>query len=84
MEHNSKVLRTVTAFFAGSVIWLLSGCAVDSGERGPQASRDTIDVCQVQATHTRCHREQATKFADYMEALHEQGEMAQLESLEDW
>ena len=84
MEQSNKTPGTGTAIFLAAIVTLLSGCAADNIERRPQATRDTIDVCHTQATHTRCHREQASKFGDYMEALQEQEEMAQLESLEDW
>lgn len=84
MEQNLRNLRTVTAIFLASIVTLLSGCVSDSYERRPQASRGTIDVCHTQATHTRCHREKVTDFAEQMEALREQEEMAQLESLDDW
>ncbi len=84
METNSKLLRPATAIFLASIITLISGCAIDGTERRPQASRDAVDICHTQATQTSCYREKATAFADYMETLHEQEEMVELEHYEDW
>ena len=67
-----------------AVIVLGSGCAAGGFDRPPASSTGTVDVCYTQATETSCYRERSAHLADSMERLHEQEEMAQLESLDDW
>ena len=84
MQQLNTLLRSVASLTVASATALVSGCVTDSFDRRALTSTGTIDICHTQATETRCHRERTANFAESIEALQEQEEMAALESLEDW
>lgn len=84
MRQFITILRSTRLLTLACAMTLLSACATDSLDRRALTSTDMIDVCHTQATETHCYRERTADFAASMEALREQKEMAELESLDDW